>query len=31
LDHACGDEETKLPEGLTIETCREEQEGSTDG
>ncbi len=31
LDQACGDEETKLPEGLTIETCPEEQEGSTDG
>jgi uncharacterized protein YjbI with pentapeptide repeats len=23
LDQACGDEETKLPEGLTIATCRE--------
>ncbi len=31
LDQACGDEKTKLPEGLTIATCREEQEGSTDG
>ena len=26
LDQACGDEETKLPEGLTIATCREERE-----
>ena len=24
LDQACGDEETKLPDGLTIATCREE-------
>jgi uncharacterized protein YjbI with pentapeptide repeats len=25
LDKACGDEETKLSEGLTIETCSEDQ------
>ncbi len=25
LDEACGDEETKLSEGLTIETCSEDQ------
>ena len=32
LDGACGDEETKLSEGLTIRTCPEEQEeGSNDG
>ena len=32
LDVACGDEETKLSEGLTISTCPEEQEeGSNDG
>ncbi len=32
LDGACGDEATKLSEGLTINTCPEEQkEGSNDG
>ncbi len=25
LDEACGDKETKLPEGLTIETCPEDK------
>ena len=26
LDNACGDDETKLPEGLTIKPCTDETE-----
>ena len=31
LDRACGDAETKLPHGLTVVTCPEEQGASEDG